>query len=66
MNDSLIFLYILISAAIGVYIGITIAKLKAKSNLSALEERQNLLSQNITNLKENLGKTENERESIRK
>lgn len=66
MNDSLIFLYILISAAIGVYIGITIAKLKAKSNQSALEERQNLLSQNITNLKENLEKIESERESIRK
>src|SRR5690606_7339319 len=66
MNDSLIFLYILISSAIRDYIGITIAKLKAKSNLSALEERQNLLSQNISNLKENLGKTESERESIRK
>jgi len=67
MNDNLILIFsILISGGIGAFIGLTIAKLKSKSNQSILEERQNLLNQNIAELKENQNKIESERESIRK
>ena len=67
MNDHLILIIaILISSGVGAYIGLTVAKLKGKSNQSALEERQNLLNQNIAELKENQNKIELERESIRK
>ena len=67
MNDHLILIIaILISSGVGAYIGLTVAKLKGKSNQSALEERQNLLTQNISELKENQNKIELERESIRK
>jgi len=67
MNDNLILIFsILISGGIGAFIGLTIAKLKSKSNQSILEERQNLLNQSIAELKENQNKIESERESIRK
>ncbi|HZW62763.1 MAG TPA: DNA recombination protein RmuC [Flavobacteriaceae bacterium] len=67
MNDSLLLiLAILISAGIGAYLGLTISKLKNKSDKSALEERQHQLNNTISELKENVTKLENERETIRK
>ena len=67
MSDNLILiLAILISGGIGAYLGMTINKLKSKSDQSTLEERQNQLSNTINDLKENLIKVENEREEIRK
>src|SRR5690606_20997929 len=67
MNDSLLLiLAILISAGIEAYLGITISKLKNKSDKSALEERQHQLNNTISELKENVTKLENERETIRK
>ena len=66
MTDSLIILIsIIISAVLGSYIGMTIAKLKGKSDKSTLEERQNQLQHTIRELKENLIKLEVDRESIR-
>ena len=66
MNDNLILiLAILVSAAIGAYLGILFNKLKSKSEQSTLEERQNQMSLTIEDLKQNLNKTEGEREDIR-
>ena len=66
MNDSIILiLAILISAGIGAYIGITIAKLKNKSDTSTLEERQSQLTNTIHDLKENLTKLDIDRDTIR-
>ncbi|RSK39337.1 DNA recombination protein RmuC [Mangrovimonas spongiae] len=65
-NSLILILAIIISAAIGGYIGLTIAKLKSKSDKSTLEERQNQLNLTISELKENLNKIETDRESIRK
>lgn len=67
MNDNIILIIaILISAGIGAYIGMTVSKLKNKGVQSTLEERQNQLSFTIVDLKENLSKTESEREDIRR
>ncbi len=67
MNDNLILIIaILISGGIGAYLGITITKLKSKSDKSTLEERQNQLTQNINELKQSLNKIENDREDIRR
>lgn len=67
MNDNLILIIaILLSGSIGAYLGLTIAKLKSKSNESALIERQNQLNLNLSDLKEKLNKVELERETIRK
>ncbi|RKE94988.1 DNA recombination protein RmuC [Ichthyenterobacterium magnum] len=67
MNDNLILiLSILISAAIGAYLGMLFTKLKSKSEQSTLQERQNQMASNIELLKENLNKIENEREDIRR
>lgn len=67
MNDSIILLItIIVSAGIGAFIGMQFAKLKSKSDKSALEERQNQLTNTITDLKETVGKIETERESIRR
>ncbi|WNH07869.1 DNA recombination protein RmuC [Thalassobellus suaedae] len=67
MNDNLILiLAILVSGGIGAYIGMTITKLKSKSNQSTLEERQNQMSITIEDLKQILNKTEGEREDIRR
>ncbi|WP_456440656.1 DNA recombination protein RmuC [Psychroserpens sp.] len=67
MNDSIILiLAILISAAIGAYLGMLFIKLKSKSEQSTLEERQNQMSSTIENLKQNLSKLETEREDIRR
>ena len=66
MNDTLIlFIAIIISAAIGGYLGMLFAKLKSKSEQSTLEERQNQLGSTIQELKETITKIEHERESIR-
>ncbi len=67
MNDNItLIIAILISGGIGAYIGMTIAKLKSKSDQSTLTERQNQLSLTIEGLKENLIKLESEREDIRR
>jgi DNA recombination protein RmuC len=66
MNDNLILiLAILISGGIGAYLGMTITKLKSKSEQSTLEERQKQLSQTIEDLKLNANKIEIERNEIR-
>jgi DNA recombination protein RmuC len=52
MNDSIILIIaILISGGIGVYIGITISKLKSKSEQSTLEERNSNIQQLLDNSK---------------
>ena len=67
MNDSLILIIaIIVSAAIGAYLGMLFIKLKSKSEQSTLEERQNLMSSTIEELKQNLSKIESEREDIRR
>ncbi|OYX24823.1 MAG: DNA polymerase V [Flavobacteriales bacterium 32-35-8] len=67
MNDNLILiLAIIISGGIGAYIGITITKLKSKSEQSTLEERQNQMGLTINDLKQTLSKIEVERDDIRK
>ncbi|MFI0428034.1 DNA recombination protein RmuC [Mariniflexile sp. HMF6888] len=66
MNDNLILIFaILISGSIGAYIGMTITKLKSKSEQSTLEERQNQMANTINELKQNLNKIEAERDAIR-
>ena len=58
MNDNLILiLTIVISAAIGGYLGTLFTKLKSKSEKSTLEERQNQMNLTIDELKQNLSKT---------
>jgi DNA recombination protein RmuC len=67
MNDNIILLFsIIISAAIGAYLGMLFAKLKSKSEKSTLIERQNQMTTTIDELKEHLSKTESEREDIRR
>jgi DNA recombination protein RmuC len=67
MNDNLILiLAIIVSAAIGAYLGMLFIKLKSKSEQSTLEERQNQMSSTIEDLKQNLSKIESEREAIRR
>ena len=67
MNDSIILiLAILISAALGAYLGMLFIKLKSKSEQSTLEERQNQMSATIEDLKQNVSKLETEREDIRR
>ena len=67
MNDSLILIIsILISAAIGGYLGMLYTKLKSKSDQSTLKERQNQMGLTIEELKQNLTKIETEREEIRR
>ena len=67
MNDNIILIIaILISGGIGAYIGMTITKLKSKSEQSTLQERQNQLGLTIEELKHNLAKIESEREEIRR
>ncbi|MCB4808786.1 DNA recombination protein RmuC [Tamlana sp. 62-3] len=64
MNDSLILiLAILVSAIVGGYIGVTIAKLKSKTEKSTLEERNSNLQLQIEDLK-TLHATENEKQNI--
>ncbi|MFT5216892.1 MAG: DNA recombination protein RmuC [Glaciecola sp.] len=66
MNDNLLLiLAILISGAIGAYLGMLFTKLKSKSEQSTLEERQSQMSITINDLKQNLSKIERERDHIR-
>ena len=66
MSDNLILIIgILISGCIGAYIGMTISKLKNKGEQSTLTERQNQLTNIITELKENLIKLDIDRDAIR-
>ncbi|WP_299126982.1 DNA recombination protein RmuC [uncultured Winogradskyella sp.] len=67
MNDTIILLIVIvISAAVGGYLGMLFTKLKTKSEQSTLEERQNQLGLTINELKDTISKIENERETIRK
>ncbi|ULC58859.1 DNA recombination protein RmuC [Flaviramulus sp. BrNp1-15] len=67
MNDNLILIIsILVSAAIGGYLGMLFTKLKSKSEKSTLEERQNQMGLTIDELKQTLTKIELEREDIRR
>ena len=67
MSESIVLVFsILVSAVIGVLIGMDITKLKSKGEQSALEERQNQLSQTISQLEASVDKIENEREDIRR
>ena len=53
MNDNIILIIaILISGGIGAYIGLTISKLKSKSDRSTLEERNSNLVQQLTDAKQ--------------
>ena len=66
MNDNLILiLAILVSASIGAYLGILFNKLKAKSEKSTLEERQNQLNNTIVDLKSSITNLEIERDKYR-
>lgn len=66
MNDTLIlFISIIISAAIGAYIGIKFAQLKYKGDKSASLERQNQLDKTINELKANIENTKQERDMFR-
>ena len=67
MNDTIVlFVTILVSAGIGLFIGHMFAKLKSKGEKSALEERQFQLNSSILELKETIGKIEAERDEIRR
>jgi len=67
MNDTLILLItILVSAGIGAFIGLKFTQLKSNSERSTLEERQLQLNNAINDLKQNIEKTESEREEIRR
>lgn len=66
MNDSIILiLAILISGGIGAFVGLTISKLKSKSNQSALQERLTQLQTSYEELKNTLDKLSLERDAIR-
>jgi len=67
MNDNLILiLAILLSSAIGAYLGMLFTRLKSKNEQSTLEERQNQMHITIEDLRQNLIKIETEREEIRR
>jgi DNA recombination protein RmuC len=66
MNDNIILIIaILISGSVGAYLGMLFTKLKSKGEQNTLEERQNQMTLNIEELKQNLIKIENDREEIR-
>ena len=66
MSDNLtLILSILISGAIGFYIGFFIKTLKTKGEKSSLEERQNILNTTITELKSTISDLETERTTLR-
>jgi len=66
MNDNLILiLSILVSAAIGGFLGVLFMRLKAKSDKSTLEERQNQMSLTIDQLKNSISNLETERDKFR-
>ena len=66
MNDNLILiLAIIVSAAIGAYLGMLFTRLKSKSEKSTLEERQNQLNNTITELKSSISNLELDRDKYR-
>lgn len=67
MNDTIVlFVTIIVSAGIGLFIGHMFAKLKSKSEKSTLEERHFQLNNSIMELKETIRKVETERDEIRR
>lgn len=67
MNESIVLVIaILIAGVAGLYIGMLISKLKNKSDVSKLDERQNQLGHTINELKDKLNKVELERNEIRR
>ena len=71
MNDNIILIIsILISGGIGIYIGVSIFKLRSKSKQHILEDRLNNLQQQLQDLKAQhaaqIQKIENDRENIRR
>src|SRR5690606_36890586 len=64
-NNIILIISILVSGGIGAYIGLSIAKLKRKGELSTLDERQKQLNQIIEDLKQHSSKIEGERNDIR-
>ena len=66
MNDNLILiLSLLFSGILGAFLGVTFMKLKAKSEKSTLEERQNQMSSTINELKTSILNLEVERDKFR-
>lgn len=67
MNESIVLIIAILMAGVaGLYIGMLISKLKNKSDISKLDERQNQLSHTINELKDKLNKVELERNEIRR
>lgn len=67
MNESIVLIIAILMAGVaGFYIGMLISKLKNKSDISKLDERQNQLSHTINELKDKLNKVELERNEIRR
>lgn len=67
MTDTIIlFIAILVSAGIGIFIGLKFSQLKSKSEKSTLEERNLNLQQQINELKASISKIEMDREDIRR
>ncbi len=66
MNDNLILIFAIICASIiGAYLGMLISKLKSKSSISALDERQHQLNKTIDELKLAVSELELERDKFR-
>ena len=67
MNDNLILiLAIIISGALGAYLGMLFIKLKSKGEQTGLEAQQKAMSLTIEELKHNLSKIETDRDEIRR
>ena len=66
MTDNLILiLSIVFSGILGAFLGVIFMKLKAKSEKSTLEERQNQMSSTINELKASILNLESERDKFR-
>ena len=66
MNDNLILiLSIIVSTAVGAYVGMLISKLKGKSEKGALVEREQQLTTTNASLKETIAALEKERDQFR-
>jgi len=66
MSESLIlFISVIVSIGLGVYIGLIMSKFKNKSEISMLNERQYQLERNITEIKNQLSEAELQKENFR-
>ncbi len=66
MNDNLILIFsIIFSGVLGAFLGVIFMKLKAKSEKSTLEERQNQMGLTIDDLKTSISNLELERDKFR-